>query len=91
MPCVDSGPNITEPTCKERLDKVTALLCATCRILEEKQFKKVPGLKKWWKVHQVEDAARLKSEAEQKVFDLNRATKEYDMAKAKLDMLRKKL
>lgn len=61
MPCRDGGPPI-EVEYKERLDKVTRLLCELCGTLEasgantKKLFTR--ELSAWWEVHKKADRAR---------------------------------
>ena len=73
---MDGGPSY-DSGMKDRLDKVTALLCGICQVIDDAQgpnirdqvmvrVEEVDGLRAWWKNHQQEDAARLRRESDAK-------------------------
>jgi hypothetical protein len=66
MPCYDSRDDrvqyVTDDReirrLRARLNKVTALLCSTCKRLDlypNVKISDVEGLPEWWKQHQIED------------------------------------
>lgn len=71
MPCSDGGRYCSDdPELREKLDKVTRLLCGLCgRLIDagkEGYIHKNKELSEWWEEHQRIDAARLRMEAMQK-------------------------
>lgn len=60
MPCYDGRDYESKQRERLELDRVTALLCDTCRYLEkEKLIEKLPmKLTAWWREHQEADSKR---------------------------------
>lgn len=59
MPCRYEEPaeayNRTISDLRTVLDERTRMLCALCALSKSKDIDLVPGLRKWWEVHQVVD------------------------------------
>ena len=71
MPCSDGGPSYQEnPETKDRLDKVTRLLCGLCRRLTNRgrafHITDDAELAKWWAAHQEEDRRREERERKER-------------------------
>jgi len=65
MPCTYSRDYASEFL--ERLNEVTALLCALCLEVDGTSIGAVPGLAEWWTEHKAADARRAVLEAEEKL------------------------
>lgn len=57
MPCRDYQSDYEESKQKERLGKLTALLCQACGILEKNNLVEDGELQSWWSHHKAKDAA----------------------------------
>jgi hypothetical protein len=71
MPCSDGGPVYhDDPETKQRLDKVTRLLCGLCQSLKNQglddDIYTTPELGDWWDNHQEQDRVRLECERKEK-------------------------
>lgn len=78
MPCVyDSYPNEEFAVLKVRINNLTAMLCSTCKLLEEKKIKfpiattidkneteVLLSVSSWWEAHKERDKLIEKSEKE---------------------------
>ena len=63
MPCYDAGPHDEEINrTQNRLDELTAMMCALCADLERRQYEfyRIEGLAPWWRKHKAFDEARRK-------------------------------
>lgn len=61
MPCYDSRDHYTYEQGQEERDRLTALLCAACRLLDEASWTKArwpEELRQWWKAHKQWDEER---------------------------------
>lgn len=80
MPCRDYEPESAVDDMRERLNKVTALLCAVLHTIEDhdtestarsvvKSLNKIDGLDVWWAEHKEADRRRRKAEKEKQKQD----------------------
>lgn len=75
MPCQDHGyaeaqRSRDDKKLHKRLDQFAAMLCASCKLMTDDQIKQVPGLRAWWKQHQIDDAvAYEKKQKDQRIED----------------------
>lgn len=63
MPCQSGGWDDHREE-REELHRVTAFLCAMCRLVGPGDLEAIPGLPAWWRSHQVLDARRQALETE---------------------------
>ena len=83
MPCSDASPRSDEYSAaigkmRNKLDKITRLLCEACYIIEHKGIQPSLELRQWWADHQEEDRIRNEQEQDEK---RRRAIKKAALAK----------
>lgn len=64
MPCEYESPLDRERRQRNELDKLTRMLCETCKQATRTGITLRPEVRAWWEQHQKADARRLEEEAE---------------------------
>jgi hypothetical protein len=71
MPCMDGAWPVDDRGDRSdreaeqlvKIDNLTRMLCALCKLVTPTQIRAVPGLSRWWAAHQRADAKRIAHEA----------------------------
>lgn len=83
MPCHDYSEEERREQLRQRLDKVTAMLCRVCRIIQNSRhwLQMDSEIVAWYEQHMKEDAERLRKETQDQIRQMDFLNREIERLK----------